>query len=220
MAQQNKYVAGIKTAAQIIGAVSTVVGAAGGLKETVQPALESEGAQAAVSKAKGALGGIAHKATSAKDSVTESLKSKKEEKNLAKQLKEARQTVLESASQTFTYKEYVKTVSKTGLAAAALSTGLFASPGCFAIATYSSLDFDKDLTDYSYIYVGSGSVLGEAVESACSRDGDPDVYADVKYKQNVHIYLYPCLETEMPAKLEALQQLFSALGSDADGQGQ
>lgn len=214
--------AGLKTAAQIIGAVTTVVGAAGDLQEIVQPVMESDEGKAAVAKgkqavndilqkaatAKGAVGGIAGKAANAKSSFDGARAAKKEEKELAKQLKKAKQIVLESASQSVTYKDFSKRREEDGAAAIALARGLYGGAGCFVIATYAALDFDKDLTDYLNIYVGQGENLGEAIEHACSREGDPDVYADVKYKQNVRIYSYPCVSNELDEKYAALQGIF------------
>lgn len=214
--------AGLKTAAQIIGAVTTVVGAAGDLQEIVQPVMESDEGKAAVAKgkqavndilqkaatAKGAVGGIAGKAANAKSSFDDARAARKEEKELAKQLKKAKQIVLESASQSVTYKDFSKRREEDGAAAIALARGLYGGAGCFVIATYAALDFDKDLTDYLNIYVGQGENLGEAIEHACSREGDPDVYADVKYKQNVRIYSYPCVSNELDEKYAALQGIF------------
>lgn len=214
--------AGLKTAAQIIGAVTTVVGAAGDLQEIVQPVMESDEGKAAVAKgkqavndilqkaatAKGAVGGIAGKAANAKSSFDDARAAKKEEKELAKQLKKAKQIVLESASQSVKYKDFSKRREEDGAAAIALARGLYGGAGCFVIATYAALDFDKNLTDYLNIYVGQGENLGEAIEHACSREGDPDVYADVKYKQNVRIYSYPCVSNELDEKYAALQGIF------------
>lgn len=222
--------AALKTAAEIIAAVTTVVGAAGGLQKAVQPVMESNEGKAAVAKgkqavggilqkaatAKGAVGEIAGKAASAKSSYDDARAAKKEEKELAKQLKKAKQIILESASQSITYKDFSKQREEDGAAAIALARGLYGGSGCFVIATYTALDFDKDLTDYLNIYVGQGENLGEAIERACSREGDPDVYADVKYKQNVRIYSYPCVPNELDEKYAALQGIFYTQTSKAE----
>ena len=209
-AQQNKYVKGIKTAAEIIGAVGTVIGAAGTLKDTVQPALESEEGKAVVEKAKGKVGGIAGKVVGVKDSFVDARKAKKEEKDLAKALKEGQQTVLVSASRSVPVKEYLKLRQENDAAAAIVAAGFYNAPGCFAIATYSKLDFDKDLTDYLGVYVGSGENVGKAIDLACSRFGNADVYADIKYDQNVHLYVYPCTAEELEVKEAALAGLLQA----------
>ncbi|MGN1361950.1 MAG: hypothetical protein ACI4VV_06775 [Eggerthellaceae bacterium] len=213
---------GLKTTAEIIEAVTKVVGAAGTLKGAVQPAVESDEGKVVVemahtafgditkraADAKASIGQVAGKAVSAKTARDEAKRAKKEEKELTKQLKQARQVVLESASQKVTYKEFSKRREEDGAAATALAAGLYSGRGCFVIATYASLDFDNDLTDYRYVYVGMGENLGDAIELACSRKGDPDVYADVKYKQNVHIYVFPCGEADVEEKYSALTSLF------------
>lgn len=212
---------GLETAAKVIGTTTAVLEAADKLKKSAQcsAVLESDGAKEATQKAKGALGGIvkkvgdvtdtvgnaAAKASEAKDAHNEIKAQKKQERELAKQLKVARQAVLEGASQVVTYKEFSKRQVGSGIAWVA---GPFEGPGCFALATYAALDFDKDLTDYLNIYVGKGLVLKDAITLAASREGDPDVYADVKYKQNVHVYAYPCVEDEIDEKYEALLSLF------------
>lgn len=210
MAGVNTYVKGLKTAAQIIGAATTVVGAAGTLKESVQPVLDSDEGKIAAGKAKGTIAGIADKAISAKDSFLDARKVKKEERDLAKALKEAQQTILVNASRSVPMKDYLKLRGNSEAAVAAVSAGLFDSPGCFAIATYTKFDFDSDLTDYTGVYVGAGVDVGKAIDLACSRAGNPDVYADVKYEQNVHLYVYPCAADELDAKRSALVDLLQA----------
>ena len=209
----------IKTTADILKDVTLVIEAAGDLKEALQPVINAESTQEVTNKAKVAMdentpkikksiNGAISKVADAKNNVAAAYSSKKNAKNLAKQLKKAKQYVLESASQTITYKEFKKQRDGISAAGDALTTGLYAGSGCFIIATYSNFDHDHDLTDYLNVYVGSGLSLGVAIEEACSRNGDPDVYADVKYKQNVYIYSYPCLETQLSVKNEALIELF------------
>ncbi|WP_417058179.1 hypothetical protein [Ellagibacter isourolithinifaciens] len=210
MAGVNTYVKGLKTVAQIIGAATTVVGAAGTLKDSVQPVLDSDEGKVAVGKAKGAIVGIADKAISAKGSFLDARKAKKEERDFAKALKEAQQTVLVNASRSIPMKDYLKLRGNSETAAAVISAGLFDSPGCFAIATYAKFDFDSDLTDYTGVYVGAGPNVGDAIDLACSRAGSPDVYADVKYEQNVHLYVYPCAADELDTKKSALVDLLQA----------
>ena len=85
----------------------------------------------------------------------------------------------------------------------------YPSPGCFVVATYAKFDFDKDLTDYLGIYIGKTVNIGDGIEGALSTQGNPDLYADMKYRQNVQIYLFTCREKELDTKydllLEALQ---------------
>lgn len=108
MAAVNAYVKGLKTAAQIIAAATTVVGAVGSLKDSVQPVLDSEEGKEVADKAKGAIAGIADKAASARDSFFDSRRARKEERDLARALKRAQQTVLVNASRSVPVKEYFK----------------------------------------------------------------------------------------------------------------
>lgn len=128
MAGVNAYVKGLKTVAQIIGAATTVVGAAGTLKDSVQPVLDSEEGKVVAGKTKGAIVGIADKAISAKDSFLDARKVKREERDLAKALKEAQQTVLVNASRSIPMKDYLKLRGNSETAAAVTSAGLFDSP--------------------------------------------------------------------------------------------
>lgn len=201
-------VKGIKTTAQIVAAVTTVIGSAGALKEAVQPVLDSDEGQAAIDKSKDTVVGLKQKAVAAMDKHGLARAAKKEAKELAKQLKSARQVILEGASQTTTYKDFLKDRERTDASSMAIAAGLYNGPGCFVIATYRGLDFDKDLTDYLYVYVGKGEVLGQSIENACSRSGDPDLYADTKYKQNVWVYAFPCVGDEIAETYEALTALF------------
>lgn len=210
MTSINPYVKGLKTAAQIIAAVTTVIGAAGNLKDSVRPVLESEDGKKAAEKARGAFSGIVDRAENARDSFLNSRKAKQEEKEFAKNLKNAQQTVLANASRSIPIKEYLKLQEGDKAAASIVAVGLFDSPGCFALATYSKFDFDNDLTDYIGVYVDGGENVGEAICHACSRSGNPDVYADVKFEQNVHLYVYPCTSEELPTKMAALADLLQA----------
>lgn len=199
---------GLKTTAEIVAAVTTVIGSAGALKEAVQPIIDSDEGQVAIDKSKDTVVGLKQKAAAAVGKRGHARAAKKEAKELAKQLKSARQVILEGASQTTTYKDFAKNRARTDNSPMAIAAGLYNGSGCFAIATYRGIDFDKDLTDYLYVYVGKGEILGQAIESACSRSGDPDLYADTKYKQNVWIYAFPCVGDEIEKKYEALTALF------------
>lgn len=150
------------------------------------------------------VAGVADKAVAAKDKVFDDSARKKAAKQLKKAVKEVRQTVLENATTKITVADMLKAKAETG------GFGPINSmPGCFVIATYKKLDFDKDLTDYTGLYVGKADNASEGVALAISRDGDPDVYADVKYNQNVHVYVYNCLPEDLEEQYHDLCQTFS-----------
>ena len=141
-----------------------------------------------------------------KDKILESLANTKDEKELKKAIREARQSVLENATTRITITDLKKAKEKSE------ETGIGPigdMPGCFVIATYRKMDFDKDLTDYTGIFVGRALNAAEGVEVAISKVGNPDVYADVKFKQNVHVYVYNCLPEQLDGRYESLLQTFA-----------
>ena len=216
----------IKTASSVVAAVSALVKAAEPLAKQVADNVDmdavadaakkvadaaantakdaSDKTKSAFSDAASAVGDVANKVVSAKDKVLDDSARKKAEKQLRKAVKDIRQSILENATTSITVADLLKAKEKTG------SFGPINSmPGCFVIATYKKLDFDKDLTDYVGIYVGKAENAAEGVALAISRDGDPDVYADVKYNQNVHVYVYNCLPDDLEEQYHGLLQTFS-----------
>ena len=184
-------------------------------KATMQTAAQGAGkaGKAAKGAAKGAadsaadtVSGIFTKLGEAKDGIFEDLAKTKGEKELKNAIKTARQTVLENATTTITVSDLAKAKEKAGESAIGPISDM---PGCFVIATYKKMDFDKDLTDYIGIYVGRADNAAVGVDLAMSRDGDADVYADVKYKQNVHIYVFNCMPADLDERYLALMQTFT-----------
>lgn len=213
---------------KVIEAAGTVVSAANILMEQAKPLMEDVDVKAmadslkatAASAAKGAgtaaasasgeaanrVGALFNKLGDAKDEFVEGMAQAKSEKELRKAIKDARQSVLENATTRITVADLAKAREK------AASTGvgpINTMPGCFVIATYKKLDFDKDLTDYIGLFVGKAENVSDGVDKAISREGDPDVYADVKYKQNVHVYVYNCMPEDTDHLFESLTETFS-----------
>ena len=227
----------IETASLVVAAAGTLIEKGKPIIEEVDAEAAAEKAKAAavgVAKgAKAAAGGIGKGASAVKkgaagaagvfgatfgklgdtrDEVVKALSDARSEKELRKAIQAARQTVLENATVTMTIKDFIASrdaAEKAGEAIeAAASIGAIDMPGCFIIATYKKFDFDKDLTDYIGIYVGKADDVASGISEAISREGDPDVYADVKYKQNVHVYAYNCLPEDLEARYAALYQTF------------
>ena len=212
----------IKTAGEVVGALAALKAVADPLikpavdafdadaaKKVVSDAVQAAGEQ--VDKAKGVIGDAANaaqdalgKIAEAKDQVISEADRKKAEKAFAKAIKELRQTILENATVRITVADYLKAKEK-----AKTFGPINTMPGCFVIATYKKLDFDKNLIDYLSVFVGKAANVAEGVDLAISRDGDPDVYADVKYKQNVHIYVYNCLPEELEEQYTSLAETFA-----------
>ena len=217
-----------KDAVKVIEAAGTVVAAANVLLEQAKPLMENVDTKAiadslkasATTAAKGAgsavastteeaankAGALLAKLGDAKGELAESLAQAKGEKELKRAIRDARQSVLENATTDITVADLAKAKQKAGgLGIGPIST----LPGCFVIATYKKLDFDKDLTDYIGLYIGKAEHAAEGVDKAMSREGDPDVYADVKYRQNVRVFVYNCMPEELDSLYESLSQTFS-----------
>ena len=95
----------------------------------------------------------------------------------------------------------------------------FDMPGCYLIAKYQKGDHDKNYSDYLGIYVGSSERMSEDIVSTPTRQGDPDVYADYKYHQNVMLFVFPCELKDLDERRDLLLRSFdgnrSYNGSDA-----
>ena len=138
---------------------------------------------------------------------------RKAEAEAAKALTEARQAILESADLRTTIPKLVDKLASADDEALALYMNTLDEPGCYVITTYDKIDLDKDLTDYHGVYVGKAEVIGDGIAWAISRAGCPDVYADIKYKQNVVIYVFTCTDEELEYRHQALVETFGALNS-------
>lgn len=211
---QNKLLAGANTVEQLLKIAATLVPLATTVMKQAKPLATDMGAGAAkagtaVKKGAKHVGGVAADALDGigdtKNGLLDGLVKIKDKKQLKKAIKEARQAVLEHA----TTRVAVSELSKAKQTAVTNGMGPIAHmPGCFVIATYKKFDFDKDLTDYTGVYVGRAADAAEGVALAISRDGDPDVYADVKHAQNVYVYVYNCLPEEVDERFINLVQTF------------
>lgn len=132
------------------------------------------------------------------------------EMEAAKALAEARQTVLESAAMRTTLTDLVKRLDTKDEAELEESMRVLNSPGVYAIVRYPKRRVGKNLSAYQGVYVDKDLVMGDGIAHAISRAGNPDVYADVKYKQNVVIYLFPCTEEELRYRCWVLTEALGA----------
>lgn len=149
-----------------------------------------------------AAGGALRKVADARDRFVQNRVDAKAVRDAQRAIKEARQSALENATKTFPISEL------TSAREAAGPGPLNAMPGCFAIATYRRFDNGRDLTDYTGIYVGKAGDVATGLPRAISRDGDPDVYADVKYKQNVRVFVYYCMPEDVEQNYQSLVAIF------------
>lgn len=121
-----------------------------------------------------------------------------------KKINAARQSIFESASTVMPLHKFVCQQEK---AADAAFNG-FNMPGCYLIAKYQKGDRDKNYSDYLGIYVGSSEHMPEDIVSTPTRLGDPDVYADYKYHQNVMLFVFPCELKDLDERRELLLRSF------------
>lgn len=159
-----------------------------------------------VAKMSDAVRPAASRTSEGVERIARGLANAKSEKELRRTVREARQLLLESAHGSLPVSKLLGSSAGDPVASVGRINDL---PGCFVIATYRKIDFDKDLTDYTGIFVGKATNVAAGVSKAISRNGDPDVYADVKYKQNVHVYVYNCVDERVDERYAALLQVFS-----------
>ena len=146
-----------------------------------------------VGAAVGALGG-----------AVKALQDSREAAEARKKINDARQSIFESASTAMPLHKFVCQQEK---AADAAFNG-FDMPGCYLIAKYQKGDHDKNYSDYLGIYVGSSEHMSEDIVSTPTRLGDPDVYADYKYHQNVMLFVFPCELKDLDERRELLLRSF------------
>lgn len=177
------------------GAVKDAAGgAANGARVVADGIGKGIGAAAdGVGAAVGALGGAA-----------KAFQNSREAAEARKKINAARQSIFEGASTVMPLHKFVCQQDK---AAEAAFNG-FDMPGCYLIAKYQKGDHDKNYSDYLGIYVGSSEHMSEDIVSAPTRQGDPDVYADYKYHQNVMLFVFPCELKDLDGRRELLLRSF------------
>lgn len=170
-------------------------GAANGARAVVDGIGKGFGAAAdGVGAAVGALGG-----------ATKAFQNSREAAEARKKISAARQSIFEGAS---TVMPLHKFVCQQGKAADAVFNG-FDMPGCYLIAKYQKGDHDKNYSDYLGIFVGSSEHMSDDIVSIPTRLGDPDVYADYKYHQNVMLFVFPCELKDLDERRELLLRSFA-----------
>ena len=87
--------------------------------------------------------------------------------------------------------------------------GCFEASGCYAFLRYEA--GVKKATDFADVYVGGSPSMGASIMRHLEGNGNPDVYADVKYHQNVRVLLFPYPQEMLRIKS---RQLIDVLGAD------
>ena len=132
------------------------------------------------------------------------------ERAALKAVHDAKRTVLEHANIRVPLTKLVEQLNSEDDAVRIANMGILDAPGCFAIATYGKLDRVTDPTDYRGVFVGRATCVGDGIAAAIVPTGNADVYADIKYRQNVWVYVFSCVEEMLAEKHEALASLLEA----------
>lgn len=143
-------------------------------------------------------------AVSALGGAAKAFQDSREAAEARKKISAARQSIFESASTVMPLHKFVCQQEKVADAA----FNGFDMPGCYLIAKYQKGDHDKNYSDYLGIYVGSSERMSEGIVSTPTRLGDPDVYADYKYHQNVMLFVFPCKLKDLDERRELLLRSF------------
>lgn len=217
----------MELAAEVLGAAATVIegakqlgvdvdavggavkeaagGAASGVRAVADGVGKGFGAAAdGVGAAVGALGGAA-----------KAFQNSREAAEARKKINAARQSIFEGASTVMPLHKFICQQDK----AADVAFNGYDMPGCFLIAKYQKGDHDKNYSDYLGIYVGSSERMSDDIVSTPTRFGDPDIYADYKYHQNVMLFVFPCELKDLDERRDLLLRSFDGSrlynGSDA-----
>lgn len=184
-------------------ALSAAQGLVGNAKDLVK-------ADEAFEKARTAALVAANAVTGKKSETPEEEAARKAEHEAHKALLRTRQAVLEAADSKSSVAKLGDRLTSKDDAVVAKTLKLLDESGCFVIATYHKLDIDTDLTDYTGVYVGKSECVGDGLARAISRGGNPDVYADIKFKQNVVVYIFGCDPQDLDDTYDALVKVMGA----------
>lgn len=200
----------VRAAAEQLPAVVPIVAptakkVAGIVSDKVPGALE-EGAGRIAGAAMGAGAALGGAAGTARDSVMNAAEARAQER--ARKL--ARKTLLDGAGTRFSAEKFLENWSLQAKVPEG-HEGYLAYPGCYVIITCDGAVRKDDYSRYRDLYVGKSENMGAAIYDDFAGRGNPDVYADVKYKQHVYVLLYPCEKGKMD-DLEA--SLITALDAD------
>lgn len=148
----------------------------------------------------GAAGGfVKKKASGAVGSVKDKFADRGENRAKVKAAKEAKAAALAGAGISLPAEKFLQKCA----AVEDVKTYLPYS-GCYVVLTTAKKVKEADYGKYRSAYVGSSDNLGAAVYADMIGLGNPDVYADVKFKQPVYVLFYPCPESDMEGLKKSL----------------
>lgn len=205
-------------AVDIINKATTIVAAAAKLGKEAKPLLDNIDTTAATQKAREAMDATARAAANAGSKVSSAagklgesyeaavhaMQVSMDARALKKLVHDAKQSVLQSATASMTVQEFIKRQEGSSVFDA------FDMPGCFVLVTYAKHSLKRDIADYQGVYVGKALSMGKAIRHAIGRFGNADVYADVKYGQDVRVLIYSCTAEVMDERFDALMTSLEA----------
>lgn len=170
------------------------------------PGAVGEGAGKVAGAAKNAAGALGGAAGSVRNAAKDAAEVRAQEK--AREL--ARKTLLDGAGIRMSAAKFQENWGVQSKVPGA-HEGYLAYSGCYVVITCDSAVRKDDYSRYRELFVGKSENIGASIHDDFVGRGNPDVYADVKYKQHVYVLLYPC-EKDKIDQLEA--SLITALDAD------
>ncbi len=200
-----------RKAAEVIPAVAPVVAPAANKAAAAFKEKAPDAVNAGVNKAAGAFKGFAGVIGGAKDAATEKVRDAAEERAQEKARIAARKALLDGAGIRMSVESFLENWDIQCKLDGEISDSYLPYVGCYAIITCDSPVRKEDYSKFRDIYVGKSNNMGVSIHADIIGLGNPDVYADVKYKQHVYVLLFPCA----PENLDQLEHsLIVALDAD------
>lgn len=172
-------------------------------------AASSAAAQSApdvMAKAGGVFSKVKSSIGSAASAATNTVKEKAQEASAAreemKSREEARRVLLEGAGLRLEADQFLENWKASSLGADA--NQYLAFPGCYVALTFGRLSRKNDFARFRDVYVGGAKCIGEAIWKDLVGLGNPDVYADVKYDQDVQLLVFPCDASNVEALRDSI----------------
>lgn len=166
------------------------------------------------SKAAGVVGGAASDVVAVvgdtAGSAFSALRASSEKHIQKKELADARQQLLRGATAKMNARDFIVEWER---ACQLGSVPPLKSPGYFVIASYEGKPNDAKLHDYADVFVARCENMGEGIQRHLRGEGNPDVYADMKYGRQMLVFAFPDFDFEDDNN-ETLCQFIAALGAD------
>lgn len=125
--------------------------------------------------------------------------------------KQARKALLSNAARAISAEEFQEMQASEAKLSSDCELSMLDYPGCYVALTFAKKVKGNDYSGFKDVYVGKAISVGRAIARDFAGEGNPDVYADVKYKQPVYVLLFLCGEDKLG---ELRDSLVVALDAD------